>query len=518
MKKILLPLLLFLILNLFLSLNLGTAKAQYKGNYTDNIKVEIIENNQDMLLNYTITHAFSPNSNARHGIFLDLSKNQDNVVYNYKLIAEAKLDGYNVKYEIISELTSFRIRFGDKDVQVSPGIHSYQFTIKTNLNKDYNHKFIPFYGWQDQLNSVNVIYQGEDICLEIDCVNNVYINFNPEKTKANPILAIILVFQYYFCAVLGSMALWFGVLRSKFKDPYRVNMTNGIPFYTSPKDMLPWDIESIINRGHMNVKDTLAAYILYLNHKKIIQITPVSDKLKQVSIKLIGELPNFWLPASYNKIIYSLIEHGVEKGLKESQIQEYNLSKETEEFILGKNESYYSTIPNIHALPETIIATICCGLLLTILYNFLKPYLLIGTSAFVFIIFCFLITMIFLFLYLNNKDKFTAEGNEIFKEASGYKYYLKLIEKEKLNFDNNPEEGAKFYLTNVPYAAQFGFLKKFNKYFQSLNFIESESITTSVILVNSLNRSSFFIPPNDSNYGGGVNSGSGGFSGGGGSW
>jgi uncharacterized membrane protein YgcG len=513
MKKILLSLV--LILNLFLGIS---TNAQIVGNYTDNIKVEIIENNQDWLLNYTITHTFDANSTARHGIFFDLSKNQDSVIYDYSLEGQPKLDGNNVKYETISELTSFRIRFGDKNVQVPAGTHSYQFSIKTKLNTDYNHEFIPFYGWQEELNSVNVIYQGQDICLKIDCINNAYITLNPQKPKANPFLTMIQVLQYYFWAAIGSIVLWLSLLRSKFKDSYRVNMTHGIPFYASPNDMLPWDIESIINRGQLNIKDTLAAYILYLNHKKIIQISPPSDQSKQVRITLLQSLPQDWLPESYNKIINSMIEFGVENGLKESQIQESYLKPRTEKSILDKNKSFYTSIPELQPLSVTILTTLGCGVLLMVLYFLLRSYILVGTSAFVFIIFCFLIAMVFLFLYLKNKDKFTPEGYQIFKEASGYKYYLKTIEKEKLNFDNNPDEGAKFYLANVPYAAQFNVLKKFNKYFQSLNFMQPETIATSVILIDSLNSSSFYVAPSDSSYGGGSGGGSGGFSGGGGSW
>ncbi len=516
MKKILLKA--FIVCLTLVSLMIGAnAYALNADNYTDNIKLEIVEDNQNWLLNYTITHTFDSLSPNRHGIFYDISKNQDNVIYDYALTDNPTLDGNTVIYDNISELTSFRIRFGDKNQLVPAGTHIYKFGLKTKINKDYNHEFIPFYDWKDDLKSVNIIYQGKDICFNIDCINNPVIRLNPDKPKANPFLTMLQVLQYYFYAVLASILLWFGLLTNKFKDPYRTNFTTGIPYYASPNNMLPWDIESLINRGQMNVKDTLAAYILYLNHKNILKIIPHSDS-KNVSIELLQSLPPNLLPDGYNTIINSMVGFGVKDGVEESKVLESSLKVSTEKDLLNKNGNYYTSLPELYPLSKSIGVTLGFGILGFILYFMLRTYILIGTSSFVFIAFCFLISMVILFLYLKHKDKLTAEGYEIFKEASGYKYYINKIEKEKLDFDNNPEDGAKFYLANVPYAAQFGELQKFNKYFQSLNFLQPQTITSTVILADTLSYSNFYVPPSSSDYGGGGSGSSGGFSGGGGSW
>jgi uncharacterized membrane protein YgcG len=502
-----------------LTLTLGfSTNAQIDGNYTDNIKVEVIENNQEWIIKYNITHTFVASSQARHGIFFDISKNQNNVMYDFTLLDKPIMDAKLVKYDIISELTSYRIRFGDKDILVEPGTHNYQFSIKTKLNLDNNHEFRFFYGWQDPLNSANIIYKGQDICIknEVDCVNNPVITLNESKPKANPFLTMFQVLQAYFWAALGSVVLWFSLLKNQFTDRFRSDHTKNIPFYSSPKDMKPWEIESIINKGKTDTKNTLAAYILYLNHKKYLEIIPKSNDDKNVKINILQPLPQDWLPSGYNDVINSMVQYGVEDGLKESQIEEYKLDDQTEKFILDNNSALYEAKPELQPLSVTLLTTLFGGIVLAILYSITRSYFLIGTSSFIFIIFCFLITMVILFLYLYNKDKFNQEGYDTFREAAGYKYYISSIESEKLNFDNNPDEGARFYLANVPFAAQFGVLKKFNKYFKSLEFIQPETIATGVILSDSLIYSSFYVPPS-SDTGGSYGGGGGGFSGGGGS-
>jgi uncharacterized membrane protein YgcG len=514
MKNILI--LMFIFFGLVFTIN---SNAQSSKNVTENIRVEVIENDQEWLIKYNITHTFNGSSDARHGIFFDISKNQDNVMYDFTLVDKPLLDDKTVKYETISELTSYRIRFGDKDILVAPGTHHYQFSIKTKMNVDYNHEFRFFYGWQDPLNSANIIYKGEDICSKqtIDCINNPFVTLNESKPRANPFLTMIQVLQAYFWVALGSIILWFSLLKNQFTDRFRINHTNDIPFYSAPKGMKPWEIESVINKGKMDTKETLAAYILYLNYKNYLTIIPKSQEDKKLKIQLLKPLPYNWLPLGYNDIINSMIEYGVEDGMVESKVLESQLDAETEEYILKDNAKLYNIKPELEPLSTTLLTTLFVGIALFVLYSITKSYLLIGTSSFVFIIFCFLISMIILFLYLYNKDKFNQEGYDTYKEAAGYKYYISRIESEKLNFDNNPEEGAKFYLENVPYAAQFGVLEKFNKYFRSLEFMQPETVATGVLLSNSLSYSSFYTPPSSSS-GGGFGGGGGGFSGGGGSW
>jgi Predicted membrane protein (DUF2207) len=514
MKKVFL-LSFILILGVFITI---TPVLFAQNNNTDVIKVEINDTTEDLILNYTIRETFGPDAKGRHGIFYNINKEQDGVVYNFELLDLPKKDGVIEKYNTINELTSFRFRIGDPNIQLEPKTYTYTFSIKAKANKTNKHQFTPIYDWKDPISNIEVIYNGRELCAEgvIICNRtNTLLTFNPTKQPSNKLLAYLTIFQSYILAIVASVILWLTGLKKLITDPFKKKILNEVPYYTPPQDMLPWDCQSLINKGNLNVKDSFASYLLYLNHKNYIEIKPDKEREGKVTITKLQTLPQDLMPEEVNKTVEMMITNGVNNGLLDVGIDESTINQNTNKFVLNRNNNYYKNKPELMPFSYTIIVGLIGFVPGAIFFGFIQDRFGVGNSLGLFIVFIFLIFLLFLYIYLKNKDKLSEKGCNQLQESIGYKYYLSYIEKEKLDFSNNPKDGIQFYLNTVPYAAQFGILKQFNSYFKSLEFMPQEIVNDTSFLASSINSAPFYIPPSS---GGDGSGGGGGASGGGGSW
>jgi uncharacterized membrane protein YgcG len=486
-------------------------------NNTENMRISISENNQKTVIQYDIAYVFSSNNKNRHGIFLSLPKIQDGIAYDYTLGDKPTRNSSNEKYDIINEINSFRIRIGDKDINLEPGQYNYRFTILTNQNKEYNHKFQYLYDWNDNINSIEVRRNGFSICESNTCSNNqISEDLNSSKPRANVGFAYLTIFQNYIWALLGSIIAWFAVIKKRLTDPLQAKVLKELPYYTPPQDLTPWQAQSLINKGDITPHETLAAYIFYLNNKQYITITPDTDNKTIILIKL-KDLPTDLGPSELNTLVEYIISDGMEQGILNSEISLAELDNKIDEFTLQSNEHLYIRKPVLYPLMIVLMLTVVGGIIMFLLSDPFQKWLLIGNSYGIFIFFVFFLGMLLVYMGLRNFQRFNQDGYDRLQESIGYKYYLSYIEKEKLDFDNNPEEGARFYLTALPYAAQFNILEKFNKFFKVKQFITDIQADNSTLIFGTINSTPFYSVSADS--GGGFDGGGGGgFDGGGGSW
>jgi uncharacterized membrane protein YgcG len=491
---------------------------QAQNNTTNLIRIDVTENQNSLELEFTITQTFNENSQSRRGIYYNLEKLQDGQDYNYSMIRPPTKNGAIEKYSLINEITSYRLRIGDENVLNSVGTYTYNFALKTDKIVNYKHNFTVLKDWRDRLEKVEINLNGQKSCNIIgeDC--NLYeqkLVLNPESSAIPPqnvILNYLNVFQSYIYSIFTAIIAWIFGLKNFIRDPYKQKILKQLPHYTPPTNLTPWESYSLIKKGSLSVKDTIASYIFYLNNKGFLELVKEENTLV---IRKIKEYPTDLLPSEINTIIDSMIKNGISKGILETGFDENSLDQKIEYFILNKNKDLYKIQPELSPLGTVLVIAFVGFFISYIIFDFIKNILLIGNSFALFLVFIAILLLIFLYIYLKNKDKFSQKGYELMQESVGYRYYIDFIEKEKLDFSNNPQEGVKFYLEVLPYAAQYGLLSKFNKYFRKLDFMPKEIISNTSSFVYSLNSSAFYVPVES--YSGGGSS-SGGFSGGGGSW
>ena len=161
------------------------------------------------------------------------------------------------------------------------------------------------------------------------------------------------------------------------------------------------------------------------------------------------------------------------------------------------------------------------------------PLLFVGVFAFLFI---FAVVASNIYKY----NKRTLEGIKASKYLDGLKRYMKLAEKDRINFlqsvkgaDTSAEGIVKLYEKLLPYAVLFGieesWMKELNKYYESAN-LKSDWVTHGAILSasdfrsfssytsSSISSSTASSSSSSSGGGGGGFSGGGGGGGGGGGW
>ena len=528
--------------------------------------VKTIPKNQKIEINYTIIESLYGES--RQGIFLSLPKNQDGIWTNYKVLKveksnpknynddflnfakENNLDFENFKpesYKKILEYDQLRLRIGTAGTHLPKGVYQYNIKIEANYQPNLNYEFEFAKDWTGEIKETALRFDGEFICSSVDnqnCLKNgIRYNLNPNKPTFNGILAtfgfmagtwvltplIATIGSYLFPTAFFYLIIL--ILYFLFaKDP-SFGHVHDKPEYEPPKDLLPWQAEYLIKEGGINLKDTFLSYLLYLNHKKIIEFktnlsqkegekSKLEDEMKLEIKQTIPYLDG--LPSNkFKNTLQKIAKYGPKKGFKEAL-----LSKEDEatlNYTIQKSLNYIYKITPFNN-DWTVIWSIFFVVLFLIIFLFaiIQEPFLFGNSISTLILISWVLTLPGLIFLTRRWGILNKEQYNKRAYCLRYKYYLENVEKEKLDFSNNPQEGLQYYLKNVPYAAGFGLLNKFNKYMKKIMPVENQQyINSSSLYSTRLLTSSLYIPPSTSSGGvfsGGGSFSSGGFSGGGGSW
>ncbi|MGL4759416.1 MAG: DUF2207 family protein [Patescibacteria group bacterium] len=512
MKRILFPLI-FIISIFFVSI-------EVKANYSEDVTISTYYEESKKYIDYTIKHVFEPSSQKRHGIFLSLPKLQDGISYNYKLEYSPTKNDKEEKYRIVNEIDQFRVKIGDENTVLEPGEYVYKIRLSTNAQYNNQHEFVYLKDWNDYVNNLSFIdkQNAESICSNIKSCNSFKVSqiINSNKPKSSYVFDFLNVYQTYLWGLVASISLWFGGIKKILHDPFKSKINKTLPHYTVPDNLTPWQAQSLISKGNLNPHNTINSYVFYLYNKGFINLQ--NDSNNEVKIIKIKELPNDLAPVEFNTIVESYISNGIKYGLTKTKIPEYLLDSKIESFTLIKNDHFYKRRPVKYPLAYTFFIMFFVLVAGLIFKNNLQEKFYIGNSIFVFLGFMLIPFTFVLYKAFCIYHQYTQDGVDALQQSYGYKYYLDFIEKEKLNFDNNPEKGLKFYLDSLPYAAQFGLLEKFNEFFKRQKFFDPQLANNTLACYIVLNDSSFYSNPIENNYGGSGGGSGGGFSGGGGSW
>jgi hypothetical protein len=536
-------------------------KADEISNETANISIVSSTNtsNKKITIKYFITEKFNKPS---RGVFLALPKNQDGVwtEYSVKNVIKAKsnekcdlkcaetLDWSSEKYELINEWSEFRIRIGDKNVFIDPGFYSYGLEIEADYNPDVAYNFIFLNDWTETIRQLSLKYNGNMFCgidgqakvtpnPDAEFLNQLYpdsqnviteqdlreykncdknplqVKLNNDKPASSLFISIFLsTWPYLLLLILVNYALyliWYYIARDEW-GKQKLDR----PEFEEPK-LLPWQASYLVGDGQFDVKNILLSYILWLNHKKILKIEPIKEGSKDITISLHKDLPtNNHLPSIYNETIEAVAKLGVNEGILSTKISPATHLEETQNSIKLSLSQYYDKKPLNSPILWTLLYGFAIFVLGAIVFSVLQSAILLGNSWSTLLLWAFFFSLPGVYFIFAKWARLNNLGLEITGYCTRYKYYLEHVEILKLDFSNNPKDGIQKYLVSVPFAASFGILPKYQKYFGKLIPDSSE-----VSSVNSFYAgyavAAFYTPPSDSSSGGG---GGGGFSGGGGSW
>ncbi|NJL96840.1 DUF2207 domain-containing protein [Candidatus Gracilibacteria bacterium] len=364
---------------------LPSIPAQAQTTQTNFIDIKTINNQNELIINYKIEQTFFSDQNR--GIFLSLPKFTKGQWLDYKIMKVVKSSIQNPSpieepYSIIHEQNQLRFRIGQKNVFLNPDTYTYNFTIQTNINPNYQIQPTLLQNWTDEVN--NITLDNQTICQNLnDCSNaTITSNFNTDKPFLNPILSLFNYIRTYIISFVAIILLSYFLWKTLSKDP-KSKSTNTSIQLEAPNNLLPWQSHFIFSEGGVDLKKTLISYLLWLNHKKYIQVIPKDKYTKQIdliNISIQKELPKNLLPDIFNKTIESMVDKGLSKGLKSSQINPTQHSGELHKHIYKSLANKYSQKPLHEVLAIWVLLSFFIVVGEIIVLSNLQKILLIGDS------------------------------------------------------------------------------------------------------------------------------------------
>lgn len=475
---------------------------------TDTIKVDVSHLEGKTVAKYTVIQIF--NVNTKHGIFLALPIVPDGVKIDYKVSSITKNDKPE-PYQKLNDIFNYRFRIGDPNVTLKAGIYIYNITVESTYDANHQFSYPILTDWNDTIGDLQVTVNGK--ASPTTGKKGLYsILTNVDKPELGLIIQIynqflipIMIFVIgTFFSILGYFTTKIHPLTSEY--PYNA------PEFEPPQNLLPWQGSYLINDGVVGLKDTLITYYLYLNNLGYITLN-TNNTSERINFTINKELPNI-LPDLFNDIITQSRDNSLTIVFENLQITE-GYENELNKYITKEVKPYYDRLPNNQAVGTLlIIYFVIYAIFALVWFVFIESVFLLAPIWLWLILGICLFFIPWLYKLISNQERFTPNGLEMFRLTKGFYNYINIAEKDKLDFDNNPIEGSKYYLNNVPWAAQLGLLKQFNVLAANLKIpqvtIDSIDTVSASILI-----SSFYVDSSSTSSSGGSG---GGFSGGGGSW
>ena len=526
------------------ALFLGIVPASAFGsNVTDSITIEARTSGTVLELSYNITQSFNTES---HGIYMVLPFNQGGVKTSYILESVQAKKSLEVnsftpeKYDQIWELDQFRLRIGDKN-KVVIGQYDYQIKIRATLDTNSKYDIAFLKDWTDPVTKISLKIDGVEQCQKITCSQDkTTYTFNQNKSPANQFVGSSMVYWPYVFSVLMIASIAY-LLWSEFARDPNDGLIFDKPEFEPPKDIYPWQAEYLITEGTVNFKNTFLSFMLWLNHKGFIKIEkisadivdksfldkakgllaiqPKSEQKEKIKITILKNIPDNIVPKSFLDSVEKMSIEGVQEGLLSSKLNESEHAPKLFETITQSLKDRYVHKPIYGVVGIVFGVYFALAVLISILNSIIQINFSIGNSIMNLLIFTIIITIPAAVYILSKWAKLDKAGAILRAYCVRYKYYLEKVEKYKLDFSNNPNEGVQHYLASVPFAAAFGILPQFEKYIKEiLPNVQDVDLTTN--FADALFYSSFYTPPSSGSFDGAgiVGDIAGSFVDGGGSW
>jgi uncharacterized membrane protein YgcG len=336
------------------------------------------------------------------------------------------------------------------------------------------------------------------------------------KSLALAVACLLVTLVYYILA-------WVGVGR----DPKPGTI---IPLYDAPRGFSPAAVRYLARMGFDN--RTVTAAILNLAVKGKLTIHEYQDKVYTL---FRTDAPIAGLAHEEIGLLCKLFEGGPRLALLQVNHQTLQeATKELEDRLAAAEEKIYFVRNLLYWVPGLLLGLASLGFLLVEAANAGPsapvPWIIGVAGAGLFIV--------ALFYYLLKAP--TARGRQILDRIDGFKLYLSVAEKDRLNLENPPERTPELFERFLPYALALGVEQKWSEQFAAVLAAAGQggaeycpgwyngrswtgtnvgSLTGSMSssLSNAI-ASASTSPGSSSGSGGGGSSGGGGGGGGGGGW
>lgn len=526
--------------------------------------------NKDSTMQVTETiKIVSEGINIKHGIYRDFpTKYTDNNGSNYNVgfnVIGVKRDGNNEEYEVSQEDNGKRVTIGSKNVTLSNGEHTYTIVYITNRQLGYfenndelfwnvtgNGLAFPIEEASASVTIPKVLYSSTSALggytgangsteknLEYSIGTDGKAVFKTTKVlNAGEGLSVYVTFpkgiiqkpstleeaSYWLQDNTGTLVIFIGAVVSLCiylfgwirygRDPKKGTI---IPLYAPPKNLPPEDLRYIRNMGSYDNKILTAAIInMAVNGCIKIEETKAKGK-KEYTITKTGK----------NNIALSPAERVMYKAMPETLElkQEYNkavpkIIEKLRNELSGIYKNAYFNSNSGFLAAGIAIAVISAAVGFGIFNDSLSEIVIIPGII--------LIAEHFVFWFLLKAP--TAEGRKLMDEIEGFKLFLSVTEKDRLNFLNPPDKTPELFEKYLPYALALDVEQKWSKQFAEMfRQMEEDGIAYSPLWYTgaawNINNTAYFAGSiNDSfstvissaSVAPGSSSGSGGFSGGGG--
>ncbi|HEY5562739.1 MAG TPA: DUF2207 domain-containing protein, partial [Clostridiaceae bacterium] len=463
--------------------------------------------NQDSTMKVTETiNVTSTGENIRHGIYREIPTNYtsskgSNVNVGFTVVS-VQQDGKAEPYSISQGLNGKRITIGDKDVILDPGDYTYTIVYTTyrqlNYFQDKDELFwnVTGNGWLFPIAEASAtitlpkaldietstlggytglmdskaknltysidgegraVYNTTDV-LALSEGLSVFVDF-PKGIVAKP--SSIDYISYWMQDNLFALCILVGTIISfliyllawmKFgRDPKKSTI---IPLYYPPRGLSPEDIRFIFNMGYDN--KVLTAAIINM---------AVIGYIRIDETKVLGR-PVYTLTKNGNNTkALTDIEQSIAEGLPSSLVLkgEYNPIMLSIVNNLRTNETklytkvYYNS-NFIYVVLGVFISIVTVVAAFALLADSISAIAIIPGIV--------IIVLPFVFGYLLKAP--TIEGRKLMDEIEGFKLFLKVTEKDRLNMLNPPQRTPALFEKYLPYALALNVEQKWSEQFSQV--------------------------------------------------
>lgn len=552
-------------------------------NFQSNIQ---IQKDGSILVTETIA-VVSQNIQINHGIYRDLpiaytNKYGQRYLVDFKIISITR-NGAAEPYHTQKAGNGVRIYLGSENATVPTGSHVYELTYKMKgilgffENHDELYWNVTGQGWvfpiQEAKATVNLPEAVESEKIRADFYTGAFgstakdanvriLNSGAEFTttqELKPNEGLTIVFMWpkgivspptktqtllnqaransdLLAGTLGALLVfcfYFYMWHTKGRDPKKGTV---IPQYSPPQNLSPAMLRHIIRMGTDD--KALSAAIISLGTKKALKITEEKKFLnrKEYTLTKLESTPEKNISEEEKILLDGFFKSGPTYKLEKSN------AKETQEIKYGLFDSLKKQAGKKYFVLNT--GAFAIGLILSI-FVFFSALIFSQVIAyrpasgllllFLPVLGISLVAMLIVFWRL--LKAYTPEGRKLADQILGFKEFLSVTEKDRLNFHNPPEQTPELFEQMLPYALALGvehkWAEQFSTVFSQLEqkgnpysplwyhgayaHFSADAFASSVGKSFSGAVSSASVPPGSSSGSGGF-SGGGGGGGGGGGW
>ena len=339
---------------------------------------------------------------------------------------------------------------------------------------------------------------------------------------------IIGIFLPIFTLVF-SLLYW----KKKWKDPKGKGVI--VPQYDVPDALTPMEVAGIASEK-LSVKD-ISGELIYLATKGYLKINQIEERtlgiFKSTDYELL-KLKDFTdlLNEFDKKLLSGLFGSGSSVKLSELKNVFYTTANAVVTSALDAllTKGYYKNLGRMKNSAGVIFIIIFMSVWASLLFGGFIGVLFFNGDVFPIIIGIF-ISIIIYGIILRFSPAKTEKGVATMEYLLGLKDYLRIAEKDRLEFHNAPDKKPETFEKLLPYAMVLGVAGIWAKEFESIYTTppswyvgSSNNAFNAVVFSNSLSNfsayasSSLSSSPSNSGSGGGGSSGGGGGGGGGGGW